>query len=323
MKKRLVSGIKPTGNIHIGNYFGAMKQFLELQDKYESYIFIADLHALNQIQDPKILSKNILDIASAYIAIGLDPNKITIFRQSDIPYVTELCWIFNSITPMSMLKRAHAYKDAMSKNVNINLGLFDYPVLMAADILLYGADLVPVGQDQKQHLEITQEIARLFNNIFGETFSAPSEYINEEVSVVKGLDGRKMSKSYKNTIGLFDEENIIRKKVMSIVTDSKAPNEPKDPESCNIFSFHKLFSLKQLEDLRERYISGSISYKESKEILHENINSFLNPIRMRKAELDSNPDYVMGILKEGQIKAEKTAFPLISKVRKKTGLKFF
>jgi tryptophanyl-tRNA synthetase len=323
MKKRLVSGIKPTGNIHIGNYFGAMKQFLELQDKYESYIFIADLHALNQIQDPKILSKNILDIANAYIAIGLDTNKITIFRQSDIPYVTELCWIFNSITPMSMLKRAHAYKDAMSKNVNINLGLFDYPVLMAADILLYGADLVPVGQDQKQHLEITQEIARLFNNIYGETFSTPSEYINEEVSVVKGLDGRKMSKSYKNTIGLFDEEKTVRKKVMSIVTDSKAPNEPKDPESCNIFSYHKLFSLKQLEDLRERYISGSISYKESKEILHENINSFLNPIRMRKAELDSNPDYVMGILKEGQIKAEQTAFPLISKVRKKTGLKVF
>ena len=320
MKKRLVSGIKPTGDVHIGNYFGAMRQFLDLQDKYESFIFIADFHALNQVQDPKLLSETTMDIAKAFLAIGLDPSKVTLFRQSDISVVAELCWIFNSITQMSLLKMAHAYKDAVAKRLGVSMGLFDYPVLMAADILLYQADLVPVGQDQKQHLEITQKIARIFNGIYGETFKLPKEYISEDVAIVKGLDGRKMSKSYKNTIGLFDGEELIQKKVMSIVTDSKGPTESKNPETCNIFALHKLFSVRQLSVLEKRYRSGDMSYRESKEILFKNINDFLRPIRNRKIELDNNPEYVLGVLEDGKKKAEKVALGTINDVRKNVGL---
>jgi tryptophanyl-tRNA synthetase len=207
MIKRCLSGIKPTGDIHIGNYFGAIKQFVDMQSEYENFIFIADYHALNQINNPQILSSGILEIAKAYLATGLDPQKTILFRQSDIPQTTELCWIFNSITPYSLMKRAHAFKDAEAKSLPINMGLFDYPVLMASDILIYDSEVVPVGQDQKQHVEMAQDIARIFNNFYGETFKIPEVLIKDEVAIVKGLDGRKMSKSYNNTIGLFDDKD--------------------------------------------------------------------------------------------------------------------
>jgi tryptophanyl-tRNA synthetase len=320
MQKRLVSGVKPTGDIHIGNYFGAMRQFLELAEEYDSFIFIADLHGLNQVHDAKQLSQGALDIAKTFLAIGLDPKKVTLFRQSDVPAVAELCWIFNSITPLSMLQLAHAYKDAKAKGTPINMGLFDYPVLMAADILLYNADVVPVGQDQQQHIEMTREIAKIFNHTYGKTFKLPEGYISNDVAVVKGLDGRKMSKSYGNTIGLFDSEAVLKKKVMSIVTDSRSPSEPKDPETCNIFSLHKLFSEHMLKELRKRYVEGGISYKESKELLFENMNSFLVPIREKKEKLDKDPAYVQKVLREGKERAEAVAEKTIAEVRKKVGL---
>jgi tryptophanyl-tRNA synthetase len=321
MKKRLLSGVKPTGKIHIGNYFGAMRQFVEFQDEYENFIFIADYHALNQIHNPKELSQYILEVAKAYLAIGLDPKKTVLFRQSDIGPVIELCWIFNCITSMALLKRAHAYKDALAKGKPINMGLFDYPVLMAADILIYKSDVVPIGRDQQQHLEITREIAKKFNRIYGNTFKIPQGIIKENVAEIKGLDGRKMSKSYKNTIELFDNEKEIERKIMSIVTDSRKVDEPKNPEACNIFSLHKLFTNKnELDRLRARYREGSISYKESKELLIANINKFLKPIREKKQELDRNPDYVINVLKKGKEIALEVANKTLKEVKTKIGL---
>lgn len=320
MKLRLLSGVKPTGQIHIGNYFGAIRQFVELQDKYESFIFIADYHALNQIHHKDELSRYIMETATMYLAVGLDPKRTVLFRQSDISAVTELMWIFNSITPMPLLQRAHAFKDATAKGHTINMGLFDYPVLMAADILLYDTDLVPVGKDQQQHLEITREIAGMFNRLYGETFKIPASNINESVAVVTGLDGRKMSKSYGNAIGLFDDPTTIRKKVMSIVTDSRTPGEPKDPETCNIFSLHKLFSQTELPELEQRYRAGTISYKESKEALITTIERMLGPIRARKQELDRDPGLVLRILNDGRQRAQAVADPKLREVKRRVGL---
>jgi len=323
MEKRLLSGIKPTGDIHIGNYFGAMKQFLEYQEKYESFIFVADYHALNQEKNPKKIQKNTLEIIKAYLAIGLNPKKVYLFKQSDVPQVTELCWILNCITPIGILQRAHAYKNAIAKGLPVNMGLFDYPILMAADILIYDSDIVPVGQDQKQHIEIAQDVAEKFNKIFGKTFKIPKGLIKKDVATIKGLDGRKMSKSYNNVIGLFDSEKEIKEKVMKIVTDSKKANEPKDPQKCNIFYFHKLFTpQKELKEIEKRYKEGKISYKESKEILAQNINKFLKPIREKKRELDKNEKYVKEILKKGAKIACEVAQKKINEVKKKIGVNF-
>lgn len=320
MKKTLLSGVKPSGDIHIGNYFGAMKQFVDLQDEYNTFIFIADYHALNQVHDAKILKENILQTAISYIAIGLDPEKCTLFKQSDVPEHTELCWIFNSITPLGLLKRAHAYKDAEEKNTAINMGLFDYPVLMAADILIYSPDVVPVGKDQKQHLEISQEIARIFNNTFGETFKIPSELILEEVAVIQGLDGRKMSKSYGNVLGLFDSREVLAKKIMSIVTDSKSPTEPKDPEADNIFYYHKILNPTEISSLATRYREGTISYKESKEMLLEATDKFIAPFRQKKEELEKDPAHVLEIIKHGNIKAREVASQTLRSAKEKIGV---
>ncbi|MCX6778838.1 MAG: tryptophan--tRNA ligase [Candidatus Magasanikbacteria bacterium] len=318
---RLLSGIKPTGDIHIGNYFGAMRQFLDLQNEFENFIFIADYHALNQLQDAKELSKNILEIAKAYLAIGLDPQKVTLFKQSDVPEVTELAWIFNCLTPIAELQRAHAYKDAVAKGSPINMGLFDYPVLMAADILMYNADVVPVGADQKQHLEMAQDTAKKFNKVFGEVFKVPKERILASVATVPGLDGRKMSKSYKNTIGLFDSEKDVLKKVMTIKTDSKGANEKKDPAADNIFALHKLFATpEELKELERAYKEGGISYKESKELLGIRINNFLQPIRERKLELDVNEEKIKEILVAGAKKAKSEAVAMMKKIREKIGV---
>lgn len=318
--KKLITGIKPTGEIHLGNYLGAFMRLAELQKEYQSAVFIADLHALNQLQDAKKLRKNTLELAKAFLAIGLDPKNTILFRQSAIPQVTELCWIFNSITPMSLLELAHAYKDARAKEKSVKVGLFDYPVLMAADILIYSADVVPVGKDQQQHVEITRDIAKFFNNAWGEVFTTPKELIEKESAALTGIDGQKMSKSYNNTIGLFDSEKETTKKVMRIVTDSKGEKEPKDPESCNIFALHKHFSAHDLKDLKQRYKNGAISYKESKEMLAANINDTLRDIRLEKAELDKHEDRVEKILREGEERARELAERTMQKVRKKVGI---
>ncbi|KKR48971.1 MAG: Tryptophan-tRNA ligase [Candidatus Magasanikbacteria bacterium GW2011_GWC2_40_17] len=320
--QRLLSGIKPTGDIHLGNYFGAMRQFLDLQNEFDSFIFIADYHALNQLQNAKELSKNILEIAKAYLAIGLNPDKVTLFKQSDVPEVTELAWIFNCLTPIAELQRAHAYKDAMAKKLPVNMGLFDYPVLMAADILMYNSDVVPVGADQKQHLEVAQDMAKKFNKVFGEIFKVPQERILEGSATVPGLDGRKMSKSYKNTIGLFDSEKDVLKKVMTIKTDSKGASEPKDTKTDNIFSLHKLFATPdELKELERAYKEGQISYKESKELLGERINNFLQPLREKKLALDANEKMVKEILVQGAGKARNEAQAMMKRVREKIGVK--
>jgi tryptophanyl-tRNA synthetase len=322
MKPRLLSGIKPTGNIHLGNYFGVMRQFLRLQDEYDCYLFIADLHALNQIHNPGELSANILEVAKAYLAIGLDPAKVTLFRQSELPAHAELCWIFNSITSMGLIERAHAYKDALAKGEkSIMVGLFDYPVLMAADILLYKPAVVPIGEDQQQHIEMMEDIAQRFNHLYGEILTIPKGIHEPNVPTVIGLDGRKMSKSYANVIGLFDDEETLRKKVMSIKTDSRTPEEPKDPDTCTVFAFHKLLTPEPaLSDLATRYKAGGISYKESKELLFESLMALMRPIQAKKAELDTNPEYVKQVLAEGRTKAAVISDQTLQEVKTAVGL---
>lgn len=319
-KKRLLSGIQPSGIIHLGNYFGAIKQFVDLQKDYDTSIFIADFHAITTIQDGKQLKQNILDVVMDYLACGLDPEKICLFKQSDIPEVAELTWYFNCITSMPFLERATAYKDAHMKAKEINVGLFDYPVLMAADILIQDSDIVPVGADQKQHIEYARDIALKFNNIYGETFKLPEGLILKEVSIVPGLDGRKMSKSYKNTIPLFGTDEEIKKKVMSIVTDSKRPEDKKNPDECNIYKIHKLFlNREDLIKLRKRYEDGGLSYKESKDMLYSEIISFISPMREKRKYYENNLDEVRKILEDGKIKVRKIIEDKMKVVRDKVG----
>lgn len=323
-KQILLSGIQPSGTIHIGNYFGAIKQFVDMQEDYDSRVFIADFHALTTVQDRNKLSESILNITMDYLACGLDPEKTILFKQSDIPEVSELTWYFNCITTMPFLERATSYKDANQKAKEINVGLFDYPMLMASDILIQDADVVPVGADQKQHVEYTRDTAQKFNNTFGETFKLPNPIILESVSVVPGTDGRKMSKSYGNTIPLFGTDEEIKKAVMSIVTDSKTPEEPKDPEVCNIFALHKLFlNSDKLSVLSARYKSGSIGYKESKDILYEEIINFISPMREKRHEYEKNPNKVLDILKNGGEKAKRIIAPKMDIIRKKIGNKLY
>ncbi len=320
MKKILLSAVKPTGTVHIGNYFGAMRQFVDRQDDYRQFIFVANYHALTSVSDGALLQKLTLDLVMDYLAIGVDPKKTTIFLQSDVPEVTELTWIFNTITTMPYLERAHAYKDAEAKNHEVNVGLFDYPILMAADILIYGADLVPVGQDQKQHIEIARDTAQKFNRIFGDTFKIPEPIILENVKTVPGTDGRKMSKSYGNVIGLFASDEEIKKAVMSIPTDSKGVEEAKDPSACNVFSLHELFPGAELDALRARYLAGGIGYKESKDLLVVKISTFIAPMRARREEISRDPEAIMRILKEGGEVARAEAQKKMHEVREKTGL---
>jgi len=312
-KKILVSGIKPTGRLHIGNYFGAIKQYLEMQDSFESYIFIADFHALTTLQDPRQLAQNTLDIALDYIALGLDPKSVTIFKQSDVPQVAELAWIFNCITTLPYLERAHAFKDAKAKGQEINVGTFDYPMLMAADIVIYGANTVPVGQDQKQHIEFTRDTVEKFNRIFGETFTMPEGLILKEVETIAGTDGRKMSKSYGNTISLFASDEEIEKAVMGIVTDSG-----KDiPE--NVYAIHKLF--RPEAELKEIYETNKGQYKILKEKLIEDVKSFIAPLREKREKLAGDTGAVKEILKAGGKRAREIAESKMEEVRTKVGLK--
>ena len=320
MQKTLLTGIKPTGTVHLGNYFGAMRQVVNHQNDYRSFAFVVNYHALTSVSDGALLRKLTLDVAMDYLAIGLDPKKTTIFLQSDVPEVTELAWIFNTITTVPYLSRAHAFKDAEVKNKEVNVGLFDYPVLMAADILIYGIDVVPVGQDQKQHIEIARDTAEKFNRIFGETFKLPEPMILEEVRTIIGTDGRKMSKSYGNVIGLFAQDEEIKKAVMSIPTDSKGIEEPKDPATCNVFAFHELLKAGNLPDVRKRYLEGGIGYKESKEILIDNMRAFIAPLRSRREDIARDPESVLKILHEGGVVARTLAQEKMHEVREKVGL---
>ncbi len=321
----MLSGVKPTGRVHIGNYFGAMKQFVEMQNDYECYIFIADYHAMTTVQDKAQLAQGIIDVALDYLAIGLDPKKVVLFKQSDVPQVHELNWIFNCITTMPYLMRAHAYKDAEAKNKEINVGIFDYPLLMAADILLQDADVVPVGQDQKQHVEYARDTAQKFDNTFGTgIFKLPEPLILKEVETVPGTDGKKMSKSRGNVIPLFATSEEIKKAVMSIPTDSKGVDEAKDPETNHIFNIHKLFLNKaEKEALAARYTNGGMGYKEAKEGLIQVLEAFIKPMRERREMLANDLDTVFDILKTGGQRASHRAEKKMAEIRKAVGVEIY
>jgi tryptophanyl-tRNA synthetase len=320
-RKRVLSGIKPSGEqSHIGNYFGAMRHWVTMQETLDNFIFVADYHAMTSVFDGKSLREQTRGIFTDLLAAGLDPERSVLFRQSDVPEVCELTWMLSCSTPQGLLERAHAYKDARAKNAEINAGVFNYPVLMAADILIYRSHLVPVGQDQKQHIEIARDVAQRFNSSYGDLLVLPEEYIHPDTGVVIGLDGRKMSKSYGNTIMLFEPEKSIRKKVMSIVTDSKPVEESKDPDTCNVFAFHKLFNPDGLDELRARYTAGGMGYGESKKLLFEKMMEVLAPIRERHAELVQTPDYVDDIAAEGGKRARKVAQEVLAECREAVGV---
>jgi tryptophanyl-tRNA synthetase len=311
--KRMLSGVKPTGRPHLGNYFGAMKQFVDMQGEYdESFVFIADYHALNTVQNREEMRENILNLIIDYLAIGLDSKKVVLYQQSRLPEHTELAWIFDTIVMMPYLERAHVYKDAKAKGIDINVGTFNYPILMAADILLYDADAVPVGKDQKQHLEFARDIAEKFNKIYGETFKLPKPIILEDMETVPGLDGRKMSKSYGNTIPLFASREEIEKAVKKIVTDSSGER----PE--NVYAIHKLF--KTEEELAPMYEANKGRYGDLKKILIEDIDAFIAPMRERRAEIAKDTDFVKEVLDNGANIAHELAAANIQFVRDRLGV---
>lgn len=311
----MLSGVKPTGAPHLGNYFGAMKQWVEMSKDYESYVFIADYHALNFIQNKEEMKQNIVNVLLDYLAIGLDPEKVVIFKQSDISEHTELAWIFDTLTTMPYLMRAHAYKDAEAKNKEIGVGTFNYPILMAADILLYSPDIVPVGQDQQQHVEITRDIAQKFNNTYGETFKLPEHKILKEVAIVPGTDGQKMSKSYGNTIPLFASYEEIKKAVMGIVTDSSGEL----PQ--NVYAIHKL--VRPESELKQIYKEKAGKYKDLKEALIEDLEKFIAPLREKRKEYENDIPGALAILKKGGEKARAIASAKMEEVKQKIGVQVY
>ncbi len=318
---RILTGIQPSGIPHLGNYFGAMRQVCDLQSKGESFLFIADYHSLTTNPKADVLRSYITNLALDFIACGVDLDKTFFFRQSAVPEVCELAWILNTVTPVGLLERAHSYKDKIAKGFAPNNGLFSYPVLMAADILLYSANLVPVGKDQKQHLEITRDIAIKFNNEYGEILTIPEGYIPDQVAIVPGIDGQKMSKSYNNTIPIFGKEKEIKKQVMSIVTDCKGLEEPKDPENCNVVALFKLFATDaEVEAMKANYRAGNYGYGHAKKELFDKMWSFFEPMRKKREELANNLDYVEEILRKNGERAREEAEKLLSKVRCAIGL---
>lgn len=324
MGRRILTGIQPSGILHIGNYFGAMKASIELQNQNpgDTYLFIADLHSLTVNPKPEDLRMRIRRLALDYLACGLDPEKTAFFRQSDIQGVCELTWILNTITGLGLLERAHSYKDKIAKGFIPNNGLFSYPVLMAADILLYKSNAVPVGKDQKQHLEITRDIAIKFNQMYREVFVIPEPIISESVAVIPGTDGQKMSKSYNNTIELFGNEKAIRKKIMSIPTDSTPMEAPKDPDKCNIFALFKLFSNEQqAADLAAKYRAGNFGYGHAKQALFEAYMDYFAPMRRRREELEKEPGYIDEVLRKGAEKANAVAAQTMDEVYRTVGLR--
>ena len=321
--KRILSGIQPSGEVHIGNYFGMMEPMLAHVADSELYLFIANLHALTSVQDGPRLAQGTLEAAANFLALGLDPERCIFWVQSDVPEVTELAWLLSTVTPMGLLERCHAYKDKVAKNIPASHGLFAYPVLMAADILLYQPHLVPVGKDQKQHIEVTRDVANFFNNTFGETFLIPDGEISEDTAVVPGLDGQKMSKSYDNTIPLFAEEKALRKRVMLIKTDATPVEEPKDPDACNVYALLKLFATpERMAEIRNLYVNGGAAYGYLKQELFELINARFAEARERRKELLANPEEIKKILARGAEKARDKAAPTLALARERVGLKY-
>jgi tryptophanyl-tRNA synthetase len=318
---RILSGIQPSGKLHLGNYFGMMKPALLLQERGEAFLFIANYHALTSVSDPARLRADTLDVALDFLACGLDPTCTTFFRQSDVPAVTELTWLLSVVTPMGLLERCHSYKDKLARGIPPSHALFSYPVLMAADILIYQSNIVPVGRDQKQHVEVTRDIAIKFNSQFGPVFTIPEPSIQEDVAVVPGLDGQKMSKSYGNTIDLFGDLKEIKSRIMRIVTDSKELAEPKDPSTCSIFALYRLFASPAERDaMAERYRAGNFGYGTAKKALFEAFEAFFAPMRRRRAELAGNLDYVDSVLRQGAERARAEADKTLRAARQAVGL---
>jgi tryptophanyl-tRNA synthetase len=321
---RILSGIQPSGRPHIGNYFSMMKRMVEYQNENELFVFIASYHAMTTVQNQKELSEGIWNTVIDFLAIGIDPNKSTFWVQSDVPQVTELCWILSNFISVSQLELAHSYKDKVAQGIKPMGGLFFYPVLMAADILAFKTDKVPVGKDQKQHLEFTRDIAERFNRCYGDVFKLPEADINEEVAVIPGIDGRKMSKSYKNAIYLFAEEKELRKQIMSIITDSKGINEPKDPDNSVLYHIYSLFlNEEERKELRDKFLTPGTGYGHIKQELYKKILEYFSDARKKRQELEKKKDYVKDILKEGAKKAQTIAEEVMEEVRKKTGLKYY
>lgn len=323
VRKTLVSGIQSSGKLHIGNYFGAIRQNIELgnSDAYDAYVFLADYHSMTSLTDAGERRNNTFDAACTYLAFGLDPEKVTLFKQSDVPEVHELTWILNTVAPMPMLMLAHAFKDHDAKNKDVNVGLFDYPVLMAADILIYDGEVVPVGKDQEQHVEIARELAGKYNRAYGNLLKIPQAFIKSEVATVPGIDGEKMSKSKNNHIPLFGSPEDTKKRIMSIVTDSAKPEDKKDPDTNNIYNIHKLFlSNEEDETLREKFKNGGYGYKEAKEALLKTFTDWISPYEEKYHYYDSNPDLVYEILQKGGAKARGVAQEKMKQIRIATGL---
>lgn len=321
----VVSGIQPSGRLHLGNYFGALRQHLDLHTRHEAYYFIVNYHAMTSVQDAGQLRQHTFDVALDYLALGFDPDEAALFVQSDVPAVTELTWIFFNLLPTSRLEKGVAYKEKVNAGLTPNAGLFNYPVLQAADILAYGGSHVPVGADQKQNLEIARDLARSFNQTYCSAedplFPVPEPHILDDVAVVPGIDGQKMSKSYGNTIGIFDEGEALKEKVMSIVTDSKPLDAPKDPESCNVFALIKLFADEEkTQQIAHQYREGGYGYGHAKQELLGLIEDYFAEARARRKELEQRSDYVRDVLRDGAQQAQEKVEPIMERVRELTGL---
>lgn len=321
--KTILSGIQPSGTLHLGNYFGAMRQHIQHQTLGDAYYFIANYHALTSLRDGEALWQNTLNITLDYLALGLDPNKATFFAQSDVPNHAVLSWVLGTLCPVSLMEKGVSYKDKVAAGLSPNIGLFTYPVLQAADILIYQADLVPVGADQKQNLEIARDLAAKFNNQYEtELFKIPEPHILKEVAVVPGIDGRKMSKSYGNTIGIFEEGKALKKKIMSIETDSTALEDPKDPETCNVFALIKLFATQEKQnEIAEAYRKGGYGYGHAKKELLSLVTEYFEEARERRKELQQKPQLVLDVLAEGASKARQKTDPFVEQVLETCGLK--
>lgn len=320
-KPRVLSGFQPSGSFHIGNYFSSMKKMVEWQEKSDLFCFLANLHALTSVFDGPTLAQKTLGAAMDFLALGLDPDKCVFWVQSDVKQHAELTWFLDNCTSMGLLERCHAYKEKVARGLTPNHGLFAYPVLMAADILMYQANLVPVGQDQKQHVEVARDVAGSFNNVYGPTFTLPEPLIDTDIATIPGLDGQKMSKSYGNTIEIFMDRPELKKRVMSIVTDTRGVDEVKDPDHCTLFALYRLFATPgETEAMRQRYLAPGLKYVDTKKALIELIWNYFEPHRAKRAELAARPDTVRDILKAGAKKAEAEAEKTMALVRQKVGV---
>jgi len=318
---RILSGIQPSGVLHVGNYFGMIQRAIALQAEGEAFYFIANYHALTSVRDPDVLRENSRRVAVDFLACGLDPDRAALFMQSDVPQVTELAWILSTVAPMGLLERAHSYKDKLARGMPATVGLFNYPVLMAADILIYDSDIVPVGKDQKQHIEIARDLAVKMNETFGNVLKLPEPRIHAATETVPGLDGQKMSKSYGNTIDLFGEEKETRKRVMSIVTDSKPVEAPKDPATSTIFQLYSLFASKsEIAEMREKFTKGGTGYGDFKKQLFEKLWEYFSPMRKRREEILADKLYVDNVLVRGARRANEIANDVMTRVRCAVGL---